>query len=242
MKKWTPYISLDCEGKIWNIIPGYEDSILLEIRTEQSTIHYYVINTITGNTSKLVIPGLPWWSQAVFYAPGYQLIQEFDEEQNPDTVPLHLYDDDILLWSMKETRFEGFEADTLLLQKGSGKFVREKLRNYNNRTIFEFPWHYQQSEEYFSEVADFLSDRAILAVRAIDYYECEEAVVMSYYNQEESGLSLSLLGIGNGGETVLDEVLEKNLAGIVDPAFLICKRNVIFVKEKQHFFVYRIAD
>jgi hypothetical protein len=243
VKKWTPYISLDCEGQIWNILPGYNNRILLEVRIESSEIQFYDVDVESGKHRRLPQAQVPWWSQAVFYAPPYLLVQEFSEEQNPDIVQLHLYKSGSLIWTKEGQRFDGFEEDALILKNNQGEESSIKLEAYKDRTEFEFPWHYTEGEEYFSDVAKFLADTlSVHPVSAIDYYERDEAIVLAYYEKNANALKLSLLGLNDTGETLLNVVIEKNISGLADPTFLVSKRNVIFVKEKRHFFVYRIAD
>ena len=243
MKKWTPYISLDCEGQIWNILPGYNHRILLEVRTQSSAIHFYDVDLSTGKTLKLTHDDVPWWSQAVFYAPPYLLIQEFSEEQNPDHVRLHFYISGALEWTKEQIRFDGFTGNALKLKNNSGEITHLSLEPCTDRTMFEFPWHYAEGEDYFSEVSEYLVDQeGIQPVRAIDYFENDQAIVIAYYQPNEKMLKLSLIALNEAGDRVLKVDLENNLTGIADPTFLISKRNVIFVKEKRHFFVYRIAD
>jgi hypothetical protein len=225
-------------------------AILLEVREENETLTYYKVNLDSGESDRYSFPDISWWSRVVFFTDQLVLVQEFDEDSNPDQVKLHMYSwNKGLLWSKDDTRLLEITAQGLMLS-GHNKEVDPNTGEISAeapqpiaRLPLEFPWHYTEDDEYFSLVSEFINNRTgDSPVRAIDYFETEGTAVFSYYQKAEEGLRLKLMGVSEDGNVMLNEILADDLQGIADPTFLISEMNIIFVKERRHFFVYGISD
>lgn len=249
MKKWPLRFSVECDGPVWNILSSNDsDELLFEVRLDSEVIEYNRLDLNTFTLQPFRLPDIPWMSNVVYFTPEVVVIQEFDEDQNPDNVRLQARNwSGLELWNASDTRFlaataEGIELSSIgLVSPLTGKPENGKALSDGPR--LELPWHYLEGEEYFEQVANFIQTSTDESpVRAIDYFEVGEKAVIAYYVKHEKFLGLRLLSIDSEGNVGIYENLGDDLQGIADPTFLISKRNIIFVKEKQHFFVYGIPD
>lgn len=190
-----------------------------------------------------------WWSQVVFFSSDFILVRVFDEENNPDFSDLIMLSAETgeVLWKKPGAQLITTGEHGLMIREEGGQVLcvnpgtGNASGNYHigSKTVLAMPWHYTQGEDYFDEVADYLSETD--PVNAIDYLEKDENFIIAYYTRAGKYLQLNIRGVDSEGDIRLNERIESELSGIADPTFFMIDRNVIFVKEKQHFFVYELS-
>ncbi|MCA6073899.1 hypothetical protein [Fulvivirga sedimenti] len=255
MGKWAVKFSESFDQDVWNIYAlDSQDSLLIETRNpETESLDYYSVSLSTLHITHLPIDNPPWFSQVVYVNSELLLIQEYDENLNPDKSSLTLFSvaKGSILWRKADLRFEGrqensfvcsdLENNRVSVDIRQGSVIATKPGETSNSGGIEIPVHYMEGTDYFNEIANYLNDqREITPVRAIDYLEGNDFIVFSYYTKGGRELALHLIAMNGSGNIGLEEILGKDLKGIADPPFLFYKQNLIFVKEKRHFFVYAL--
>ena len=255
--KWDPVFYHTFEDPVWNIHLRRDGGLLIESRNqEQESVCFHVIPRSIEGAVRIPAGYVLWFSIPVYSDQDLLLLKQFDDRHNPDRTALLCYEwrSGKCLWTKNDLSFQertrhGFSCtrpsggEHVILDAYSGRPLlhddpfHEKL-DYS----LEFPVHYEEGSEYFEQVAEYLratgSDEP---VRAIDYAERAGHIFISFYNRGPNGLILSLRVIDESGECHLAQTLGSDFQGIADPPFLFSGRNLIFVKEKRHFFVYAIA-
>ncbi|MEJ2004712.1 MAG: hypothetical protein P8X57_07065 [Cyclobacteriaceae bacterium] len=220
------------------------------------SLHYSIIDLDNGAITDLQIDDPPWFSQVVNTSEDHMLLQVYEDSQNPDNVTLRCYhlENGSLVWQIPAARFIRMHTDhyvvrtpeqaEICLERNTGNVMTAPAGKHieSSEATMIIPVHYPEGESYFDDVASFIrSDLGNEAVRAIDYAEVSGYIFISYYKKSADGkLALDLVVLDEQGEACLFEPLGKELSGIADPPFMFYNGNLIFVKEKRHFFVYAL--
>lgn len=258
MGKWVPKFSSSYAANIWNIHLVSDGQILLELREpSEEQLEFVLINLNSGSAVRLGLTDPPWFSQLVHIDEAYLLLQVYEDDQNPDRVSLLSYtrSGGKPIWQKSGVQFMRSYGESYAGRKSDGSIVyleplsgNESNREPNLRVEAvvrpepEFPVHYREGESHFGEIAAYVRQHVgVEVVRAADYAEKNNHIFLSYYkSMPDSRLGLDLLVLNNEGQSVLFEDLAKDLGGIADPTFMFFRGNLIFVKEKRHFFVYAL--
>ncbi|MHC2993530.1 hypothetical protein OB13_18840 [Pontibacter sp. HJ8] len=104
------------------------------------------------------------------------------------------------------------------------------------------PVLYQEGEEYFNLVRDFLSQQLQCeAVRTIEYAETDDWMVISYYVAAEKNKLDNFLAVFDlKGILHLNEVLANGLDGVGSDTFFIFMRSLYFVQNKKSLTAYSL--
>jgi hypothetical protein len=254
--KWVPKFSAGFDNMIWNIHAVDGGGLLLELRDSPTEyIAYALMDNELSDIRNIRPDGIPWFSQVVYCGFRFLLVQEYDSELNPDHTNLHCFslNSGKKLWVHEGLQFI-FPAETgfacrrndkvFLINRSSGMKMNSGEMVPAGSEPLDLPTHYIEGGDDFEVVASYIRNKmGVDPVRAIDYYEDRETVIFSYYKQSVSDmLSLELLAMDKEGKALLFDVLDTGLNGIADPPFLFYRQNLIFVKEKRHFFVYALAS
>ncbi len=257
MGKWPVKFSERFDSDVWNIYALNSDLQLL-IETRDSTeekIEFFIISLDNPSVSPLPISDAPWFSQVVYADAEVVLIQQYDENMNPDRTGLLLFSiiSGDMLWRRTDLRYEergeGYfvcsdrEGQRIAIDAVEGRSWKEDTQSKPDPGFegLVIPVHYMEGTTHFNDVAGYLADRYdVLPVRAIDYMEGADYITISYYFKNGMNLGLTVIGMDIEGNIGLEETLEKDLNGIADPPYLFYQQNLIFVKEKRHFFVYAL--
>ncbi len=261
MGKWVPKFIIEFEANIWNIHAADATTLLLELRNpEEESLSYALVDMEKGAVNMPDIPDVNWFSHVLYADRNLLLTQVYSDSDNPDDLSFVCYDmhSGKCTWQAEGMQFIGVEGPNFAFRKGDGKqvYIDSKSGNEIHRNeqsmgvstpedpLLEFPAHYTEGDEYFEDVADYIRTEAgAEPVRAIDYAENGNHIIFSYYKKEVDGnLGLDLLSLNTEGETSLFQNLGKDLRGIADPPFMFYNGNLIFVKEKRHFFVYALPS
>jgi hypothetical protein len=104
------------------------------------------------------------------------------------------------------------------------------------------PVLYQEREEYFVQVRDFLSQQLQCeAVRTIEYAETDEWMVISYYVATEKNKLDNFLAVFDlNGILHLNDLLASGLNGVGSDTFFIFMRSLYFVQNKDSLTAYSL--
>jgi hypothetical protein len=258
--KWVPKFSVEFRANIWNIHAANGNSLILELRDPGSeSLSYAAVDTDDGSFYMLKVQDPPWFSQVIHAGGKYLLVQVYTDSGNPDEVSFNCYHiaSGKCVWRKGSMQYTGSTDRSYLFRRQNGESVTVDQASGDESDVktsgqfspltdpvLEFPAHYKEGEEYFEEAAAFIRTTIGTApVRAIDYAELGDHIILSFYKvTEKQQLGLDLLVMDVNGETMLYDILGDDLRGIADPPFMFYNGNLIFVKEKRHFFVYALSS
>ncbi|CAN5578374.1 hypothetical protein BH23BAC1_BH23BAC1_39300 [soil metagenome] len=215
----------------------------------------------------------PWWISMVAVVKSSILFKIHEDDQNPESASLLIYHSDLkkIIWESADYNFlrgteNGFlgyrEVDGknhfVLINNKNGKELSldeetdiTKYKNSFNSTsenkILSSPFHYLEASDYFEVVKNFLFQKhKIFPVKAIDYLEHQNAIIISYYiyqnsEKKESLLENFLLVLNRQGKILLQEKIDENLTGIGLETFFVIPDQLIFTSFKKEIKSYFIT-
>lgn len=105
----------------------------------------------------------------------------------------------------------------------------------------KYPLHYKEGTSYFETCKNYLYNRLHLqAVKAIEYLEVKNRIIISYYTGNATTLVNYLLVMDSEGGILYNEIIQENINAVGLETFFIVKNQVIFVKEKNEIFSYNL--
>ena len=250
------------DGKIWNIDSSASgDSLLLEIRSEEKFETKFFILDTKNHTflAEDIDFDEKWWIGVSFLNEKYAVFHIYAEQDNPDLKNILVYEigTDTILWQRSHCHFIAAQDDVLVLfineteevqyfdiRTGinTDKKIADDILSDKNKSIHQ-PFHYSEGTDHFDKVGRFLASTYHIKVKAaVEYFENDELMVISYYCINRfNTLDNILIVIDHDGNQILYEKLGENLTGISADTFFICKGNLIFVKDKINIYSYQLA-
>lgn len=248
------------EGKVWNMVISENGSnLLFEIRNDEEFQTSFFVLDLDKRDFKLSAISFEeeWWIGITHTTEDLILFHTYENQDNPDDKSYFGYSisGNRILWQESGwniTRIHGTVAELtdnqtqktrfIDIRSGEKTVIDDLTPGEENKTLGH-SFHYAEGSEYFNTVKKFLASVLnVHIVAGVEYCECKGKVIISYYLNHQDKLVNKLLVISTGKEILLDEDLGTNLSGISDNTFFIYADNLIFVKEKHHFFIYPLTD
>lgn len=248
------------QGKVWNLMIAKDGGYLLfEIREEENFKTSYFVLDLQSN--QFVITDLvldeEWWVGVTHFSKDLILFHTYDNQENPDNKSYIVFDIErqAILWQktgLIVSQVNGAavecidpmadEVYTIDIRNGE-RSVSGDINPKEENKKASYAFHYVESSDYFATVNKFLASILnISIVGAVDYFQYEGGVVISYYTQKGKHLVNKLLVLNLKKDILLEETLGEELTGISDNTFFIYDDNLIFVKEKCNFFIYPLIE
>lgn len=254
------------DGNIWNmLLDAYSGTLILEIREKDE--HQVSFTAIDLESGEVIWDGLQfeenWWLGMTLISQGVLILHTFVDNADPEPKGLISFDilekevcwskSDFVFLKMYEDKIIGFvthDEERIFQAIGLRDGVVE---NINEATAFDnsyrneieqkwpltYPLHYVEGTDYFETCKTFLYNRLRLeAVKAIEYLEIENKIIISFYSNEVDNMVNYLLVTDLSGEIVFNEIIQRNINAIGLQTFFIVKNQVIFVKEKNEIFSF----
>ncbi len=259
MGKIESNFSHSFEGKVWNLMMTEDgESLLFEIRDDtafKTSYSMLSLERLSFEVDELNFEE-EWWIGVTYATKDVILFHTYENPDNPDDRRYFTFDVNkrTVLWEGADLNLthvenliaehvdpETHEHQYIDIMSGQQVIKKEVKPVVENKKV-NYAFHYVEGSEYFNTVDKFLA--SVLSVRlveAVDYYQFEKGVVISYYLREGNVLSNRLVVVSMERKVLFEETLGENLTGISDNTFFIYGDNLIFVKEKQHFFIYPLT-
>ncbi len=208
-----------------------------------------------------------WWIGMGGIKKGSILFYVYENDQNPAPTSYFLYSiiKQAILWQSSDFRFlsvidEGVigytgpeeNSQLLLVHPVSGISKIISSNDYNPSVVSEniissYPFHYLEATEYYKSIEKYLvQNHGINPVKALDYLEFENAIIISYYLYSEGYQKYNekfdnyLLVLNKKGEQLFNEKIAINVTGIGLGIFFVIKNQLIFSRIKSEIVSYQI--
>jgi hypothetical protein len=118
--------------------------------------------------------------------------------------------------------------------------VKEELIN-EAESVIQTPAHYLDGTDHFSTVCEFLKQKLnISTVKAVDYFESQGQIVISYYLWQSAHLANFLLIMDSTGAIKNHVLLGDGLQTIGIDTFFIVKSSLYTIRNKAELLIYDI--
>jgi len=213
---------------IWKIHAFQESKFLaIEIRnTETQEASFDILDLYSNQIVSHIVTQEDWWINIAHIIDEEVIFYTFEADNNPEPKEYMAYNavSGNKLWNKQEFNLSNFSQT-----KGETK----------NIEIIS-PFQYPGNSEYFNTVKEFLKSQVeVNPVRDINYYENEQFIFISYY-EETNKLANYLLVLTLNGEVIFKENLGDFQKGITDQSFFLIDNKLIFVKDVNDFFIYEL--
>lgn len=252
----TPELLYKTANKIWRLQVNEEASyMVLEVRNEEyreatfTAIDWHAGEVLweDGELEE------PWWLSLAAVINDKLLVHLLKDTQEPS--PKGLICLDILqgegLWELEGYVLEQshanhlvctFKGEAVNINLQTGERVKEMQESAPIYPAHILPSRYLPEEAYFNTVASFLKKKfEEEAVGAIDYWEGNSWIVISYYTINDIYYDNHLVLLNSTGECLHRIVLNKGAKGIGTESFGLLGAWLFYIEEKQSLYRINLA-
>jgi len=255
-------IDLQFDGQIFNLLCDNEAGVLaLEIRNNAKYNASYAAFDLKKNKfiNKKIQPAERWWTSMLSVNKESLILYQYHDQQSPDVKDIFALDlkKGKQLWLHHQVILQNVENEKLTVLRQNDDNIENmiitlpegKLKPFSDDVVqqkidkIEQPQHYKENSEYFDTVSKFVNKKYnISPIKAVDYLEVKEFIIISYYLLTNEGKSLNneLLVLNEQGEILLKEKLAKDLKGIGMDTFVIINGLLIMIKDKNTLKGYKL--
>lgn len=252
-------INYNCKGKIWNTT--FNDYLcVVEIRDELTRqVSFSCINLLTGNVLwENVRPEKSWWLGLVGIFGEFLILHKYASNQKPEPEGLLILNVESgeMVKQIDNWIFFNFQPYILTiyqLQHNEPIYKTIDLANSldpkpnttraeqpNNLTSVISPTHYLEDSAYFPTIHRFLYRLLnIDAVKAVDYLEISNKIIISYYIYSDKSFQNHLLVTNRTREILLNELIAET-EGLGIDTFTVKSDTLLYVKNQTQFVGYRL--
>jgi hypothetical protein len=246
------------KGKIWNTTFG-SNYCVLEIRDESlRQVSFACINLFDGNILwENLRPEKSWWLSLVGIFDEYLILHKYASNQKPEPEGLlilnvksgemvkridnwiffNFYENILTIYQLQnnEPIYEMIDLSTLNLKK-----IATTADYSNHLTSEPSPTHYPEDSSHFPTIYKFLYRLLnIDAVKAVDYLEISNKIIISYYIYRDKSFQNYLLVTNRAREILLNELIAET-EGIGIDTFTVKSDTLLYVKNQTQFVGYRL--
>jgi hypothetical protein len=230
---------------------------------------FYTLNLHDYTLKQFLLPpGKSWWQGLEDAHDGIILLHGYGDRKLGQHKEIKAYaaNSHLLQWEMPEHTFYGVARDGILafataspetglvmLSTDRGEVSREGISQQQAAELVQqftalrhaaciYPVNYLAGEPYFNEVKQFIAhELKVEPVRALEYAESSDFIVVSYYLQNsDTKLDNYLVVFNTDGRLVLKECLGVGLSGLGSDTFIIFNQNLYFLQYKDILKVYKL--
>jgi len=244
------------EAPIWRLIPSSTNlpSWVVETRTPKQDVAYYYC-TVKSSPKQLVTE-LSWWSGVETVLGRHIVFHGFVQQDLPFHQGIKVVDGESgkLLWQEDFLVYET-ASETVLWAKVptgnqtiisldvlSGREVEVKS-SLENKTNEDAPLYFPQENEHFLSILEFVKSLTNQTpIKAVEYLELNEGLILSYFVPNGKLLDNYLLATDLNGKLLLHQQLTTQLKGIAKGTFYVSNGLLSFVQDRNTLIVYRITS
>lgn len=245
-------INHNFKGKIWNTTFS-EEYCVLEIRDELTRqVSFSGINLLTGNILwENIKPEKSWWLSLVEISDEYLFLHKYSSNQKPEAEELlviNVMSSETIL-KLENVTFYSYKQNILTVSDLQSNFKSIKLgppRKSNDsvegilKILSEKISHYPEDSSYFPTIYKFLYRLLnIDAVKAVDYLEISNKIIISYYIYRDKSFLNYLLVTNRSREILLNDLIAET-EGIGIDTFTVKSDTLLYVKNQTQFVGYRL--
>jgi hypothetical protein len=245
-------INHNFNGKIWNSTFSVEYCVL-EIRDESTRqVSFSCINLLTGNILwQNLKPEKSWWLSLVEISDEYLFLHKYSSNQKPEPegllvinvlnseivlkledAILYDYRQNILTISDKQSNLKTLKLGPTRKSKDSVEGIIKVLSEKIN--------HYPEDSPHFPTIYKFLYRLLnIDAVKAVDYLEISNKIIISYYIYRDKSFLNYLLVTNRSRQILLNDLIAET-EGIGIDTFTVKSDTLLYVKNQTQFVGYRL--
>ncbi len=245
-------INHNFQGKIWNTTFG-GDYCVLEIRDESTRqVSFSCINLLTGNLLwENLRPHNSWWLSLVEISDEYLFLHKYSSNQKPEPeglLVINVITSETIL-TLQDVSFCGYRQNFLTISDLQSNLKSIKLgppRKSNDsvegilKILEEKVRHYPEDSPHFPTIYKFLYRLInIDAVKAVDYLEISNKIIISYYIYKDKSFQNYLLVTNRSREILLNDLIAET-EGIGIDTFTVKSDTLLYVKNQTQFVGYRL--
>ena len=256
-------INHNFEGKIWNTTFS-EQYCVLEIRDELTRqVSFSCINLLIGkmiweNTK----PEKSWWLSLVGIFEEYLILHKYSSNQKPEPEAVLILNiqtgniferiDDWAFFNYKGSTLTVYQIQNsqpvykvIDLESIVTTIQQAECRPSHNSiietpTVQTSPTHYPEDSSHFPTIYKFLYRLLnIDAVKAVDYLEISNKIIISYYIYRDKSFLNYLLVTNRRREILLNDLIAET-EGIGIDTFTVKSDTLLYVKNQTQFVGYKL--
>lgn len=251
-------INYNFEGKIWNTT-FFKEYCVLEIRDESTRqVSFSCVSLLTGKVIwENIRPEKSWWLSLVGIFDENLILHKYSSNQKPEAVGLLILDvkSGEVIARVSDWIFSNYKENVLTvyqLQDNQPVFKEiylkklfKNLQQFNNSiigppTVEASPTHYPEDSLHFPTIYKFLYRLLnIDAVKAVDYFEINNKIIISYYIYRDKSFLNYLLVINHSRQILLNDLIAQT-EGIGIDTFTVKSDTLLYVKNQTQFVGYRL--
>jgi hypothetical protein len=245
-------INHNFKGKIWNTTFSAEYCVL-EIRDELTRqVSFACTNLLTGDILwENLRPEKSWWLSLVEISDEYLFLHKYSSNQKPEPeglLVINIMTSETIM-KLEDVIFYGYTQNILTVSDLQSTFKSIKLgppRKSNDsvegilKVLNENVTHYPEDSPHFPTIYKFLYRLLnIDAVKAVDYLEISNKIIISYYIYRDKSFLNYLLVTNQSREVLLNELIAET-EGIGIDTFTVKSDTLLYVKNQTQFVGYRL--
>ena len=260
-------INHNFQGKIWNSTFS-EEYCVLEIRDELTRqVSFSCINLLTGKVIwEKLKPEKSWWLSLVGIFDEYLILHKYSSNQKPEPEAVLILNiqtgntleriDDWIFFNYVENILTVYQLqnnqpvfkDIKLIKSSSVNtgthsqttVENTKIQQTKCHTINNSPIHYPEDSPYFPTIYKFLYRLLnIDAVKAVDYLEISNIIIISYYIYRDKSFQNYLLVTNRSRQILLNDLIAET-EGIGIDTFTVKSDTLLYVKNQTQFVGYKL--
>lgn len=241
------------QGKIWNTTFGSHYCVL-EIRDETARqVSFSCINLLTGNILwKNLRPEKSWWLSLVGIFNEFLFVHKYSSNQKPEPEGLLVLaiESGEIIMKLDNWIFFNCEENVLTIYQLQNNqpiykdIILEKMAENNINSLGILTTnaviHYPENSPHFPIIFKFLYRLLdIDAVKAVDYLEISNKIIISYYIYRDKSFQNYLLVTNRTHEILLNDLMAES-EGIGIDTFTVKSDTLLYVKNQNQFVGYRL--
>jgi Domain of unknown function (DUF4905) len=245
-------INHNFNGKIWNSSFS-EEYCVLEIRDESTRqVSFSCINLLTGNILwQNLKPEKSWWLSLVEISDEYLFLHKYSSNQKPEPeglLVINVLNSEIVL-KLEDAILYDYRQNILTISDKQSKLKSIKLgppRKSKDsvegiiKVLSEKINHYSEDSPHFPTIYKFLYRLLnIDAVKAVDYLEISNKIIISYYIYRDKSFLNYLLVTNRSRQILLNDLIAET-EGIGIDTFTVKSDTLLYVKNQTQFVGYRL--
>ena len=245
-------INHNFQGKIWNTTFG-GDYCVLEIREETTRqVSFSCINLSKGNILwKNLRPEKSWWLSLVGIFDEFLFVHKYSSNQKPEPegiLVLAIESGEKIMMLEDWIFFKYRESILTVYQLQNNQPIYKSITlkkvdddsNSLNTSYCHEVIHYTETSAHFPTIFKFLYRLLnIHAVKAVDYLEISNKIIISYYIYSDKSFQNYLLVTNRTREILLNDLIAET-EGIGIDTFTVKSDTLLYVKNQTQFVGYRL--
>ena len=241
------------QGKIWNTTFGGNYSVL-EIRDETTRqVSFSCINLLTGSILwENFRPEKSWWLSLVGIFDEFLFVHKYSSNQKPEPEGLLVLaiETGETIMKLEDWIFFNYRESILTIYQLQNNqpiyknIALNKMAENNSNSLINVESyaviHYPETSPHFPTIFKFLYRLLnIHAVKAVDYLEISNKIIISYYIYSDKSFQNYLLVTNRSREILLNDLIAET-EGIGIDTFTVKSDTLLYVKNQTQFVGYRL--